>query len=216
MSRSGRREAGFTLIELLVSLVLLALLTTALLGGFRFATGPLQRQAARFEDENRLPVVYGFLRARLADARPIAPVNGDTGAVAFDGRRNSVAFLTAGPQGGARGGLYLFSIDADAGQLRASWRLFEGLLPAAEEEDGDTVLLDRVRRIDLGYYGARLSDPGLAWQTEWRGEPYLPLLVRFEFVLASGERLPALVVAPRPQPLRAVPVATAPPIASPR
>jgi general secretion pathway protein J len=208
--RSRRREAGFTLIELLVSLALLALLTTVLLAGFRFATQPLQRQAGRFEEAAALPVVDAFLRARLADAQPIVPINGEADAVAFDGRPSRVDFVAAAPQGAALGGLYLYSIDVASGKLRARWRLFAGLMPAADEDAGDTALLDGVRRIDFAYFGARISAEDVAWRDQWRDVPYLPLLIRFEFVMANGERVPALVVAPRLRPLRAVPIATAP------
>jgi len=208
--RSRRREAGFTLIELLVSFALLGLLTTVLLAGFRFATQPLQRQASRFEEAHNLPVVDAFLRARLADARPIVPINGEADAVAFDGRRGRVDFVAAAPQGASRGGLYLYSIDVASGKLRARWRLFAGLMPAADEDAGDTTLLGDVRRIDLAYFGARISTEDVAWRDQWSDVPYLPLLVRFEFVMANGEPVPALVVAPRLKPLRAVPVATAP------
>jgi len=215
--RCRRQEAaGFTLIELLVSLTLLALLTTVLLAGFRFATQPLQRQAARFEEADNLPVVYGFLRTRLADARPLVPINGESDAVAFDGSQRSVGFVAAAPQGAARGGLYLFSIDVASGQLRARWHLFEGLLPTVDEDASDTVLLDGVAGVDIAYYGARLSDADVAWRDQWRDVPYLPLLVRFEFELAQGKQIPALVIAPRLRPLRAIPVATAPPSAASR
>lgn len=211
MPRSRSHEAGFTLIELLVSLVLLALMTALLLEGFRFAMRPLHRQAARFEEAGKLPVIYGFLRSRIADARPIVPINGQMDAVAFDGQPGGLMFVATAPRGADRGGLYLFRLDVRSEQLHIHWQRFDGLLAGDNEDATDSVLLDGVRRIDASYYGMRWSDTNVGWHDEWRQMAYLPLLVRVEFELAKGERPPPLVIAPRPQPLRAIPVANAPP-----
>lgn len=209
MSRTpGRDASGFTLLEMLVSLVLLALLSTVLLEGVRFATRTLERQLAGFERAGALPPAYGFLRTSLAGARPIVPVNGETDAVAFDGRSDSIAFVSAAPRGAVRGGLYLFTVDVASDRLRARWRLFNGLLPGAEEDAGEAMLLDRVGRIDIAYFGGRPGDADVAWRDQWRGVPYLPLAVRFGIELENGGTAPALVVAPRLQPLRTIPVAT--------
>lgn len=202
------------MLELLVSLALLALLTIVLLAGFRLATGQLDRQASRLERSTKLAVVYGFLRSHLADARLIEPVNSESDTVVFDGRRSRITFVGAAPEGAARGGLYLYSIETASGQLRARWRLFEGFLPAVDDDAEDTVLLDGVRRVDIAYYGALRGDADVAWQDEWLDAPYLPLLVRLGLVLEDGDPAPTLVVAPRLRPLRAIP--TAPPVAVPR
>jgi general secretion pathway protein J len=214
--RSGRPEAGFTLLELLVSIALLGLLTMVLLAGLSLVMREVDRQTPRLDETAKLAVVYGFLHSHLADARPTIPVNLLGGAVAFDGGGTRVDFVAPAPDGATRAGLYLYSIEAAGSQLKARWRLFAGLLPAATEEAGETVLLDGLRQVDITYYGSPLGEAEIAWQHEWRNAPYLPLLVRFAFSLRDGGLAPALVVAPRPQPLRAVPVATAPLVAVPR
>jgi general secretion pathway protein J len=221
MRRSGCRsrldrfsaESGFTLIELLVSLVVLGLLTTVLLEGFRFVTRPLQLYTARFEEASRLSVAYGLLRTQLADARPIEPFNGILDEVAFDGRPDRVTFVAAAPRGAAEGGLYLFRLEVISGQLRFGWQLFDGLLPTGRPGN-DLVLVSGVRRVDLAYYGPRGSDSKVEWHDEWRQTAYLPSLVRLAFELANGEHPPPLVVAPRLQPLRAIPGAGVAPAAA--
>jgi len=210
MPRSRFHEAGFTLIELLVCLALLALMTALLVEGLRFAMQPLNHQAARFVEAGKLPVTYNFLRTHLADARPIVPIEGTVGAVAFDGQAHRVMFVATAPQGADQGGLYLFRLEVTAEQLHIRWQLFEGMLAGDEKSANDSVLLDAVRRAELTYYGRRWSDANLGWHDEWRQMPYLPLLVQFEFELANGDRPPPLIIAPRLQPLRAVPVVNGP------
>jgi general secretion pathway protein J len=201
--------AGFTLLELLIAIVLMALLTTILLAAFRFEARQLDRQATRLNQSAEVPVAYSFLRAHLADARPLLPVNSRGVSIAFDGSSTRISFLGAAPESAPQGGLYLFTIDVVAAHLRAGWQRFEGLLPAAEEGAGEVVLLDRVRRAKVSYFGS--SEPGASpqWRSEWRDLPYLPALVRLELDFVDGERPPALVVAPRLAPLQgARPAAT--------
>jgi general secretion pathway protein J len=194
--------AGFTLLELLVAIVLMALLTTILLAAFRFEARQLDRQATRLSQSAEVPVAYSFLKAHLADARPLLPVNSRGTSIAFDGSSTGISFLGTAPESAPQGGLYLFTINVVAAHLRASWQRFEGLLPAADEGAGEAVLLDRVRRARVSYFGS--SEPGAnpQWHGEWRDLPYLPALVRLELDFVDGEQPPALVVAPRLAPLQ--------------
>lgn len=208
--RSQSKEAGFTLVELLVSLILLAVMTMLLVEGLQFALQPMRRQIAHSEEMSTLPVVYRLLRTHLADARPIAPIDGELDAVAFDGREDRLDFVSAAPQASAEGGLYLFRLDVESGQLHLHWHPFDGLLRADDRVADDAVLLDGVRRVEMAYYGQRVSDTRLAWRSEWRQVAYLPLLVRIEFQFNSAEVPPVLIVAPRLEPLRAVPFAVQP------
>lgn len=192
-----RAAAGFTLLELLVAIALLGLLTAMLLGGLRFEARLVDRQSPRVIRSAKLPVVYDFLRSHLAGARPIVPINARGTEIAFDGRSDIVTFVDAAPQGARHGGLYLFSVGVAKGQLRARWRLFEGMLPAAADEvAGDTMLLTDIGHAGFKYYGS-LSTSGPAWYDEWRGAADLPLLIRMDLVFADGEAAPALIVAPR-------------------
>jgi len=200
--------AGFTLLELLVAIVLMALLTTILLAAFRFEARQLDRQATRLSQSAEVPVAYSFIKAHLADARPLLPVNSRGVSIAFDGSSTGISFLGTAPESAPQGGLYLFTINVVAARLRANWRRFEGMLPAADEA-GEAVLLDRVRRAKVSYFGS--SEPGAdpQWRGEWRDLPYLPALVRLELDFVDGEQPPALVVAPRLAPLQgARPAAT--------
>lgn len=210
MTGPRREPAGFTLLELLIALALLALLTTILLAGLRFEIRAEDRQSARLDRSSKIPVVYGFLRAHLSNARPILPVNSTGTTIVFDGRSADVTFVDAAPQGAQGGGLYVFTVNFATGQLRARWRPFEGTLPISEEGAGDTVLLDGIATANLQYFGAAGPTSRPVWQDQWRDASYLPLLIRFELTFIDGEHVPALVVAPRLRPLlAAVPSAPA-------
>lgn len=201
-AKSGRDIAGFTLLELLIAVVLVALLTGILLAAFRFEARQLDRQATRLGQSAEVPVAYSFLRDHLADARPIPPVNSSGVAIAFDGGATRVSFVGAAPQGALRGGLYLFAIDGTSARLQVHWQRFEGLLPAADAGAGEALLLDRVRRVALTYFGSLEPGSDPQWHGEWRNRAYLPALVRLDLEFADGEHPPALVIAPRLAPLQ--------------
>jgi general secretion pathway protein J len=199
--RRSNGTAGFTLLELLIAVVLLGLLTTLLFAAFRFEARQLDRQAARFSQSSEVPVAYGFLKAHLADARPFQPVDVRGGAIAFDGSETHASFVSATPESAVQIGLYLFTVDLESAQLRVRWQRFEGLFPAADS-GSEEVLLDRVRRAELSYFGS--SEPGSApeWHGEWRSRAYLPALIRLKLEFIDGEQPPMLVAAPRLAPLQ--------------
>jgi general secretion pathway protein J len=193
--------AGFTLLELLIAIALVGLLTTILFAAFRFEARQLDRQATRLNQSAEVPVAYGFVEARLADARPVQPVNLPGVAIAFDGSASHVSFVSASPESARQGGLYLFSIDLASTQLRVRWQRFEGLLPVTDSGAAEK-LLDRVRRVELTYFGS--AEPGAdpTWHGQWRNMGYLPALVRLELEFIDGEHPPELVIAPRLAPLQ--------------
>lgn len=200
MRRIDDAASGFTLIELLVAIAVLALLTTLLAAALHLGTREVARRAGHAGRSDALAATYRLLRSELADAQPILPVNMIGRDVVFDGRPDGVSFVVPAPRAVEAGGLQLLSADFAAGQLRARWQPYAGILPVADRDAVTTVLLDRLAQVRFSYFGTLPPAIGPAWHGVWRDAANLPALVRLELRFADGESVAGLLMAPRLQP----------------
>jgi general secretion pathway protein J len=193
---------GFTLVELLVAITLFALLSVMLFEGLRFGTRVAARGAAGADWTADLAAAATFLRAQLADARPLTrDVGGGRKAVAFDGESESLEFVTELPAYLARGGWYSLHLGRDRedrGRLVLSWRLVRSDEARAEvSPPHSSVLLNGVKAVELAYFGAANEGEAPQWQEHWRDAELLPSLVRLRISFLDGRSPPDLIVALR-------------------
>ncbi len=196
-------QRGFTLLELLISVALLVLLTTILFEGLRLGTHHLGQQSDRLDRASRIALAHNFLRAQLADARPVITPTAAERTIVFNGRPDGIEFVSVAPESVAVGGLQALSVDYDkgagttGGELLLRWRLYKGTSPAVASNSRDTVLLDHVRSAEFAYFGATSPDQPSAWHMTWQDMAYLPSLVRLSLEFSDGQRMPELIVALR-------------------
>jgi general secretion pathway protein J len=193
-------EAGFTLVELLIALTLFALLATMLFGGLRFAGRAVASGDRRLERSAELSLAAGFLRRALAGAEPLPRAEEDgVASVAFEGGRDTLDFVSLPPAYLAPPGYYRLQLRVESGGhlvLRRE-RLADDVAAAPETEAAPTLLLDRVRGIELAYYGAYDDYQQPQWRERWEHAPRLPALVRLRVTFEDGRRAPEILVAPR-------------------
>jgi general secretion pathway protein J len=200
-------EQGFTLIELLIGLTIAALLAGLLLSGLQIGTRSEQAVNKRVERISEIAAVHGFLRAQLANARPVpGSWQGAARTVFFDGRTDHVTFLGVAPGALAAGGLQTLALGlVDDGRghrsLVVRWRPYDSE-PALVGDDfsGEKVLLDQVAAIELGYFGALEDAQPAAWQSEWVDMNALPSIVTMRLVFTDRQAMPDCVVALRAGP----------------
>lgn len=202
-----RSQRGFTLLELLISVALLALLTTFLFEGLRLVTRNLGPESNRLDRASRIAVTENFLRAQLADARPVLEAATGWKSIEFDGRADGIDFVSVAPESVSVAGLQALSVvyekgaGARGGELLLRWRPYEGSSPRTAAPDvRNSWLLDHVRSAEFAYFGVASPNQPPAWHAAWQDMAYLPSLVRLSLDFSDAQRMPELVIALRLSP----------------
>jgi general secretion pathway protein J len=201
--RTATRSRGFTLVELLVALTLFALLSVLLFGGLRFGMRATESGTARLDFTDEIATASGFLRSQLADAQPLEKDDGaGRKSVAFEGEADSLEFVALPPAFLAGGGWYTIHLGVERADghdlLVVRWRLVrQDQTSEAVSQPQDSVLLDRVRTVEFGYFGVLVDGDLPSWHAQWRDANLLPALVRLRVGFADGRQAPDLIVALR-------------------
>lgn len=197
-----RRSRGFTLIEVLLATALLAAGLALAFGTLGAATKTVQRGELMAQRSERMRAVQGFLRRRIAAARPVA-FDTDTASLLpqrFIGDSERMRFVADLPDYLGQGGPYLHDFSVDGGGQDGRILLTLGLV-----QSGETIE-DRVPRppevLVEGLESARFRYRALdsegklgAWQEQWTAVEQLPLLIEVTLRDADGSQWPPLVVA---------------------
>lgn len=193
---------GFTLIEVLLATALLAAGLALAFATLRAATATASRGEAIAARSERMRAVEGFLRARLAAARPVAfAIDADSGlAQRFVGDAGRMRFVADLPDYLGHGGPYLHEFalerDGDALRLTVALTVVQGGAVVEEPDPRPPELLaDGLRSVRFRYR-AMDADGGLdEWQEQWNTPEALPLQVEVTLQDVDGRNWPPLVVA---------------------
>lgn len=201
MHRSGRHARGFTLIEILLATVLLAAGLSLAFATIVAATHTTQSGEAMAERSERMRAVEGFLRTRLASARPIA-FGFDQGTalpLRFVGSAERVRFVADLPDYLGRGGPYLhdFGVQGDRDDTRITLGLsvvqanqtFAEPRPLPPE-----VLVNGLRDARFRYRALDAEGKLGEWTDHWERTEQLPLMVEVTLHDRDGSAWPPLVV----------------------
>src|SRR5207245_1691234 len=126
-----------------------------------------------------------LLRRALATAIPVAAA-GEPG---FSGKPTSLSFLSLVDDGGP--GLYRVTLTGDAASVRITRRL---AVRSAAPRGGESMLMQRVQRFEIGYFGAVAPTDEAVWHRQWSGITHLPLLVRITLDGKDGSAAPPLLI----------------------
>lgn len=180
-------QSGFTLLEILVALVVLGFLMVGLAQGVQFGLKAWDLQARQVALRSDMDATERVLRNLIAQADPgefsdPATFKGDSSKMSFASRLPLPAVT----------GLPTRSVDVGLG-VDARQRLVLRWSPRPHAErltpeplPNETVLLERVQRIEISYFKGG-SGKGTGWLKTWN-DPDVPLLVRFRLVFPSGDQ----------------------------
>src|SRR5690606_39686803 len=112
---AAKRMRGFTLVEILLATALLAAGLGLAFATLRAAGATAERGEALAQRNERMRAVLGFLRARIASARPVAfDIDADSGlARRFSGDEREIAFVADLPDYLGRGGPHLHRLQIE-------------------------------------------------------------------------------------------------------
>jgi general secretion pathway protein J len=204
--RCCRGDAGFTLVELLVAITLFALMTTVLVGGFRFGARVWESSDAGAGSVLDSGSAYALTRRTLASALPI--LDGEPAAaepyVAFAGSPSTVSFIAPAPAQAFPGGLYQVAFSLVPGDRGVSLVMqVRPHLPrlataAALQGERSVVLVQGAGGGEFLYFGPGSAGAERSWQGDWQQRTALPDLVAVRLRFPDGDRRlwPDLLVAP--------------------
>ena len=194
---------GFTLIEVLLATVLLAAGLAIAFSTLGAATQATRRGEALAERNERIRAVEGFLRKRIAAARPLAFATDDDTLVPqrFVGGPDRMQFVADLPDYLGRGGPHLHDlrVHAEGGETRIEVD-FRLVLAGETIEPNDPrppeTLVDGIGAASFRYRAIDRESGELGdWQDDWEASDRLPLLVEVTISDADERAWPALVVA---------------------
>lgn len=196
------RPRGFTLIEVLLATVLLATALALAFATLSAATRTANRGESLAQRSERERAVAGFLRKRLAGARPVSFATDDkTGEPQrFVGEPDRLRFVADLPDYLGRGGPYLHdlavaNLDGAPGLTLDLQLVLAGQAFPEEPPRPPEVLVEGLREARFRYRGLGQSGGLGEWQDRWTAVAQLPLLVEVTLTDAEGRPWPPIVVA---------------------
>lgn len=196
-----RNIAAFTLIEVLIAMTLLSVMVVLLFSSLSIGAKSWEQGENKIAEVNEITVIQQFFNHHLAHATPqwndFDPEQNRV--FSFQGKKNSLQFVSEFPASAERSGLQLFDVKL---QEKNKQHFIEVTLtpffPLAESEDffEDTIkLVDDVERFELFYFGLNAETGEYTWQDEWLLKEEQPRLVKIVLELKDGRFIPDIVVA---------------------
>lgn len=196
-----RNFAAFTLIEVLIAMTLLSLMVVLLFSSLSVGAKSWEQGESKIANVNEIAVVQQFFNHHLGHSTPqwndFDPEKDRV--FSFQGKKNSLQFVSEFPASAERSGLQLFDVKL---QEKNKQRFVEVTLtpffPLAEGEDffEDTIeLVNGVERFELSYYGLNAETGEYTWQDEWLLKEEQPRLVKIILELKDGRFIPEIIIA---------------------
>lgn len=199
---SAAKAAGFTLIEVILATVLLASGLALAFASLRAASATATRGEEVSRRDERMRAVSGFLRHRLAAARPIAySLDESTGRqLRFSGDDGQMRFVADLPDYLGRGGPYVHTLrvvrDGDAERIEVDFAMALGGQTIAESpQRPPDVLVDGLDAVRFRYRGMTADGQLGGWSDSWESPDTLPLQVSIDLADQDGRAWPSLIVA---------------------
>lgn len=203
MPAGPQRAGGFTLIEVLLATVLLAAGLALAFATLTAANGTALRGERLAAESERMRAVEGFVRRRLAAARPMAFESPDDAPpLRFAGEPDRVRFVADLPHYLGQGGPYLhdFRIEPDpatdgAVRVLVDLRMVLGGQALPDPGGRPPELLVEGLRSGAFRYRAAGEDGGAGpWQDRWEETGRLPLVVELQLEGLDGRPWPPVRV----------------------
>ena len=191
---------GFTLIEVLIAMTLLSMMVVLLFSSLKICADSWEKGESKITDVNEVAVVYNFFQRHLSIAKPLWNdlSSEEEKAFSFQGKAQSLQFISAFPASAGRSGLQLFSLGLQEEDNEQVIKVtIKPYFPVAEGEEWhkeEVTLIKHVSYFTLAYFG---SDDGVSegsWEEEWLNKEVLPQLVKINIELENGIFWPEMII----------------------
>ena len=190
---------GFTLIEVLIAMTLLSIMVVLLFSSLKICADSWEKGESKITDVNEVAVVYNFFQRQLSVAKPLwNDFSGENKTFSFQGKTQSMQFVSAFPASAARSGLQLFSIDLETEDydqvIKVTLTPFFPVAEGGEWHKEEVSLIKHVSDFTLAYFG---SDDGVSeasWRKEWLNKEVLPRLVKINIKLENEIYWPEMII----------------------
>ncbi|MDO9168684.1 MAG: prepilin-type N-terminal cleavage/methylation domain-containing protein [Methylobacter sp.] len=212
-----KAAAGFTLIEVLIAMTLLSIMVVLLFSSLSICAKSWEQGESKIAEVNEAAVVYHFFQRHLSSAIPLwddfttrdggyAASRPGAGAAAenkdktfsFQGKKQSLQFVSVFPASARRTGMQLFSIETqqqDGEQhIKVTLTPFYPVAEGEEWHQEEVVLLKHINDFALAYFGVDDSGEG-AWQDQWLEKDAQPRLVKISINTDNGIYWPDMIIA---------------------
>ena len=194
---------GFTLIEVLIAMTLLSIMMVLLFTSLKICADSWGKGENKITDVNEIAVVYNFFQRDLSGAKPLwndstAEQQTEEKTFSFQGKAQSLQFVSAFPASAGRPGLQLFSLnllEEDNDQvIKVTLTPF---LPPSEGEEWpkeEVTLIKHVTGFTMAYFGSEDGVSEGTWTEEWLNKNVLPRLVKISINLDNGIYWPEMII----------------------
>ncbi|MDO9422766.1 MAG: prepilin-type N-terminal cleavage/methylation domain-containing protein [Methylobacter sp.] len=209
-------QRGFTLIEVLIAMTLLSIMVVLLFSSLRICAKSWEQGENKIAEVNEAAVVYNFFQRHLSSAIPlwndftardggyaaslpgmIATTENKDKTFSFQGKKQSLQFVSVFPASARRTGMQLFSIEPrqqDGEQdIKVTLTPFYPVAEGEEWHREEVVLLRDVSNFTLAYFGVDDSGEG-TWQDEWLEKDAQPRLVKISINTGNGVYWPDMII----------------------
>lgn len=191
---------GFTLIEVLIAMTLLGVMIVLLFTSLKLCAQSWEQGEKKISQVNEVAVVHQFFRHYLVSAVPLwddfSSKEGKT--FAFQGRKQSMQFVSSFPASTARSGIQLFTLQLqqqDGDQvIKVTLTPFFPTASGEQWQQEEVILLRHVREFSLTYFGIAEELGESSWQDEWLEKELQPQLVKINIATDNGTFWPEMIV----------------------
>ncbi len=201
---------GFTLIEVLIAMTLLSIMVVLLFSSLKICAQSWEQGENKITEVNEVAVVQNFFQRHLSSAIPLwndfhaadqSKTDAATGQLnrtfSFQGKKQSLQFVSTFPASAGRSGMQLFSIQSlqqDGEQLiKVILTPFFPLTEGEAWQQEEVVLLSRVSDFSLAYFGPDETG-GNSWQDEWLEKEAQPRLVKISIGTTNAVFWPEMII----------------------
>jgi general secretion pathway protein J len=200
---------GFTLLEMLIGLALLGMMMLLIYGALNFALRAWDAGDARIGESAHLRVVDSFLRRELGTVFPVRWRGIPESKIAFEGGKQEIRFVTAlnisaaPSDGGLQWGHISLAEEQKNGERFTSLVIKRERFDFFAKDWSDLSetkpvrLVERVKSLEIAYFGADNDNVDPTWSDEWKNPLRLPQLIRLSIKLDHGRDIPPITISLR-------------------